>query len=203
MIRYSNIWYWLSLIPTSRWIPYFNLRQHPVRPRWRQVRGSHSTTQSRRSPRPMPSLGNIIFMPLSLVLILTHANGVTLLAQHLPSLLMVNYPQPTHTNFIDSDMKDISTSCCRSSRKVAYPKKRPSPTGISKIHKTPGGLLAPSHKSPYSAKAALLQQRQRDAQIAALRRQGVLLEEEYRDDIRYYLHEMEVRPAQILPTVSC
>lgn len=143
-------------------------------------------------------------MPLSLVLIPTHANGVTLLAEHLPSFLLVNYPpQPRHTNLIDSDMKDISISSYRSSRKVAYPKKRPSPTGISKIHKTPGGLLAPSHKSPYSAKVALLQQRQRDAQIAALRRQGVLLEEEYRDDIRYYMHEMEVRSAQMSPMVWC
>jgi len=88
-------------------------------------------------------------------------------------------------------MKDLSISSYRSSRKVAYPKKRPSPTGVFKASKTPGGPLAPSHKSPYSAKTALLQQRQRDAQIAALRRQGVLLEEEYRDDIRFYMHEME------------
>lgn len=115
------------------------------------------------------------------------------LPERLSSLLLVNYtPKPTYINPIDSDMKDTSISSYRTSRKVAYPKKRPSPTGVFKSHKTPGGPLAPSHKSPYSAKAALLQQRQRDAQIAALRRQGVLLEEEYRDDIRYYMHEMEV-----------
>lgn len=96
-------------------------------------------------------------------------------------------------------MKDSSISSYRSSRKVAYPKKRPTPTGVFKSHKTPGGPIVSSRKSPYSAKAALLQQRQRDAQIAALRRQGVLLEEEYRDDIRYYMHEMEVRFSQISP----
>lgn len=141
-------------------------------------------------------------MALSFILIPTYANGVTLLAERLASLLLVNYPpQSTYTNPIDSGMKDISISSYRSSRKVVYPKKRPSPTGVFKIHKTPGGPLTPSHKSPYSAKAALLQQRQRDAQIAALRRQGVLLEEEYRDDIRYYMHEMEVRFAQISPVI--
>ncbi|KAG6332689.1 hypothetical protein ID866_6402 [Astraeus odoratus] len=89
-------------------------------------------------------------------------------------------------------MKDISLSSYRTSRNVVYPKKRPSPHGISKSHKTP--LLGPppaGRKSPYSVKAAFLQQRQRDAHIAALRRQGVLIEEEYREDIRLYMHEME------------
>ncbi|KAH7924850.1 hypothetical protein BV22DRAFT_1012387 [Leucogyrophana mollusca] len=89
-------------------------------------------------------------------------------------------------------MKDLSATSYRNSRNVVYPKKRPSPQGIAKAHKTP--ILGPhpaSRRTPYSAKAALLQQRQREAQIAALRRQGVLLEEEYRDDIRFYMHEME------------
>ncbi|KAI6133184.1 cyclin-like protein [Pisolithus croceorrhizus] len=89
-------------------------------------------------------------------------------------------------------MKDISISSYRSSRNVAYPKKRPSPHGISKSHKTP--LLGPPptcRMSSYSAKSVFLQQRQREAQITALRRQGVLLEEEYREDIRLYMHEME------------
>lgn len=125
---------------------------------------------------------------------LAHANDIISPVQRFPRLLLVDHsPQPTFPNPIDSDMKDISISSYRSSRKVAYPKKRPSPIGVFKASKTPGGPLAPSHKSPYSAKTALLQQRQRDAQIAALRRQGVLLEEEYRDDIRFYMHEMEVR----------
>jgi hypothetical protein len=38
----------------------------------------------------------------------------------------------------------------------------------------------------------MAQQRLREAQILALRRQGVLLEEEYRDEIRQYMHDMEV-----------
>lgn len=89
-------------------------------------------------------------------------------------------------------MKDISISSYRSSRNVAYPKRRPSPYGISKSHKTP--ILGPPpacRLSTYSAKSTFLQQRQREAQITALRRQGVLLEEEYREDIRLYMHEME------------
>ncbi|KAG1883280.1 cyclin-like protein [Suillus subluteus] len=67
-----------------------------------------------------------------------------------------------------------------SSRSAAYPKKRPSPSGISKHHKT--STLSPPviRQTPCSAKAALLQQRQR-----------IFLEEEYREDIRFYMHEME------------
>ncbi|RDB29624.1 G1/S-specific cyclin CCN1 [Hypsizygus marmoreus] len=92
-----------------------------------------------------------------------------------------------------SDMKDLSTAALRHSRNaLVYPKKRPSPHGVSKSHKSP--LLPanpPGRKTPRSAKAAILQQRQREAQIMALRREGVLLEEEYRDEIRYYMHDME------------
>lgn len=89
-------------------------------------------------------------------------------------------------------MKDISTTSYRSSRNAAYPKKRPSPSGISKYHKTsPLGPPPVTRRTPYSAKAALLQQRQRQAQITALRRQGIFLEEEYREDIYFYMHEME------------
>jgi alkylated DNA nucleotide flippase Atl1 len=35
-------------------------------------------------------------------------------------------------------------------------------------------------------------QRRRELQLAALRREGILLEDEYREDIRYYMYEMEV-----------
>ncbi|KAH8835331.1 cyclin [Flagelloscypha sp. PMI_526] len=82
-------------------------------------------------------------------------------------------------------MKDVSAA--RYPRALAYPKKRPQ--GVSK-HKTPA--LA-SKRSPRSAKASLQQAhlRARDAQIAALRAQGLFLEEEYRDEIRVYMHEME------------
>jgi hypothetical protein len=37
----------------------------------------------------------------------------------------------------------------------------------------------------------MLQQKQREAQIQALRREGVLLEEEYREEIQYYMLDME------------
>ncbi|KAG1859539.1 cyclin-like protein [Suillus subalutaceus] len=67
----------------------------------------------------------------------------------------------------------------RSSQSAAYPKKRPSPSGISKHHKMT--TLGPPVicQTPCSVKAALLQQ------------QGIFLEEEYREDIRFYMHEME------------
>lgn len=91
------------------------------------------------------------------------------------------------------DMKDISTANRHSRISTVYPKKRPSPHGVSKSHKTP---LFPANgaarKSPRSAKSGLIQQRQREAQILALRREGVLLEEEYREEIEYYMHDMEV-----------
>ena len=36
-------------------------------------------------------------------------------------------------------------------------------------------------------------QRRRELQLAALRREGIHLEDEYREEIRYYMYEMEVR----------
>jgi G2/mitotic-specific cyclin-B, other len=92
------------------------------------------------------------------------------------------------------DMKDVSTASTRHARQsLVYPKKRPSPHGISKSHKSP---LLPangaSRLSPRAAKAALAQQRQKTAQLLAIRRESVYLEEEYRDEIRRYMHDMEV-----------
>jgi hypothetical protein len=90
-------------------------------------------------------------------------------------------------------MKDVSTANKHSRTSLIYPKKRPSPNGVSKSHKTP--LLpacGPVRRSPRSAKSMLIHQRQREAQLLALRREGILLEEEYRDEIRYYMHDMEV-----------
>jgi len=108
------------------------------------------------------------------------------------SLSVVSFPRSTFPT-ASLVMKDISTTSYRSSRNAAYPKKRPSPSGISKHNKTsPLGPPPVTRRTPYSAKAALLQQRQRQAQISALRRQGIFLEEEYREDIRFYMHEMEV-----------
>ena len=90
------------------------------------------------------------------------------------------------------DMKDVASN--RHSRNsLIYPKKRPSPHGISKSHKSP---LLPANglarRTPRSTKVALIQQKQREAQIQALRREGIFLEEEYRDEIRYYMQDMEV-----------
>ncbi|EGO04553.1 hypothetical protein SERLA73DRAFT_173844 [Serpula lacrymans var. lacrymans S7.3] len=87
-------------------------------------------------------------------------------------------------------MKDISATNSRIARNVIYPKKRPSPNGISKSHKTPSSYNA-GRRTPFCARLALIQQRQHEAQILAFRQQGILLEDEYRDDIRFYMHEME------------
>lgn len=95
-------------------------------------------------------------------------------------------------------MKDVSNAI-KATRPSVYPKKRPSPHGISKSRKQ--SPLYPAHsiarKTPRAAKAELLAQRQREAQIMALRREGIYLEEEYREEIRYYMHEMEVSLAPV------
>ncbi|CDO72328.1 hypothetical protein BN946_scf184977.g25 [Trametes cinnabarina] len=90
-------------------------------------------------------------------------------------------------------MKDVSNSS-RVARPSAYPKKKPSPYGISKSSRRQSPLH-PAHslvrKTPRAARAEQLAQRQRYAQISALRREGIYLEEEYHDEIRAYMHEME------------
>ena len=104
-------------------------------------------------------------------------------------------PHTIHLN-----MKDVALNK-HSRNSLVYPKKRPSPHGISKSHKSP---LLPANglarRTPRSTKVAMIQQRQREAQIQALRREGIFLEEEYRDEIRYYMLDMEVRiPFHIFP----
>lgn len=96
-------------------------------------------------------------------------------------------------------MKDVSTT--RHSRPTAYPKKRPSPHGVAKSHKTP--LLPPARRVPISAKTAMIQQRQREMQVLALRKQGVLLEEEYRSEIQFYMHDMEVSDSLRISENTC
>ncbi|CCM00940.1 uncharacterized protein FIBRA_02987 [Fibroporia radiculosa] len=91
------------------------------------------------------------------------------------------------------DMKDVSNSSSKAARLSAYPKKRPSPHGVSKSRKH-SPLYPPQavvRKTPRAVKAELLAQRQRDAYLTALRREGIYLEEEYRDEIQFYMHEME------------
>lgn len=73
-----------------------------------------------------------------------------------------------------TEMKEPSNKPSRLS--LVYPKKRPSPHGVSK--KTP-------RRSPRSSKTAIT------AHLHT-RREGAFVEEEYRDDIRCYMHQMEV-----------
>ena len=121
---------------------------------------------------------------------------------NLPSPLNCISPQSIaeSSDTICLDMKDVASN--RHSRNsFIYPKKKPSPHGISKPHKSP---LLPANglarKTPRSTKVALTQQKQREAQIQALRREGIFLEEEYRDEIRYYMQDMEVSSVFILFT---
>lgn len=100
-------------------------------------------------------------------------------------------------------MKDVSNSV-RITRPSAYPKKKPSPYGVSKSRKQlsqqhqrqPQTPLHPAQavvrKSPRGAKAQEALQRQRETHIHTLRREGIYLEEEYRDEIQEYMHAMEV-----------
>lgn len=87
-------------------------------------------------------------------------------------------------------MKDLSVSSLRHSRtSFIYPKKRPSPHGVSKPSKSPSAV-ALARLPPRSANVSLLQ-RNREIYLSALRREGIYLEEEYRDEIRSYMHDME------------
>ncbi|KAJ3883058.1 cyclin [Lentinula edodes] len=83
------------------------------------------------------------------------------------------------------DLSSTSSSSRHARNSLIYPKKRPSPHGVSKSHKSPLFSQDVIRKSPRSVKVALIQQRQQ------LRRDGVILEDEYREDIRCYMHEME------------
>ena len=94
-----------------------------------------------------------------------------------------------------STMKDITSS--KNVRTTVYPRKRPSPHGISKSRgQNDSPLLYSSQsnirKSPRNVKAEQIARKQREAQISALRREGIYLEEEYREEIQRYMLEMEV-----------
>ncbi|KAF8649865.1 hypothetical protein AX16_005627 [Volvariella volvacea WC 439] len=90
-------------------------------------------------------------------------------------------------------MKDISAASNKHSRQsLIYPKKRPSPHGITKAHKSPSHhSQAVSRKSPHSSRAVLLQQQRQQTRMVAIRNDAMLLEDEYRDEIRCYMHDME------------
>ncbi|KAI0321712.1 cyclin-like protein [Amylostereum chailletii] len=87
-------------------------------------------------------------------------------------------------------MKDLPTSSRASRANSIYPKKRPSPHGIQKRKHQSPLAAGPTSRSP-RAKVEYHLHRQREIQLAALRREGVLIEDEYRDDIRFYMHQME------------
>lgn len=90
-------------------------------------------------------------------------------------------------------MKDVSNST-KASRPVAYPKKRPSPYGVAKSSRKHSPLYASQslvRKTPRATKAELAVRRQRESNIAMMRRDGIYLEEEYREEIRMYMHDME------------
>ena len=99
------------------------------------------------------------------------------------------------------NMKDTSASSRHSRNNPLYPKRRPSPHGVTKSRKSQSPLTlsvvaaaaAASRRSPRAAKMESVLQRRRELQLAALRREGILLEDEYREEIRYYMYEMEVR----------
>jgi hypothetical protein len=99
------------------------------------------------------------------------------------------------------NMKDTSVSSRHPRNNPLYPKRRPSPLGITKSRKSQSPLTlsvvvaaaAAQRHSPRAAKMESMLQRRRELQLAALRREGILLEEEYREEIRYYMYEMEVR----------
>jgi hypothetical protein len=99
------------------------------------------------------------------------------------------------------NMKDTSVFSRHSRNNPLYPKKRPSPHGITKSRRSQSPLTlsvvaaaaaAVSRRSPRAAKMESMLQRRRELQLAALRREGILFEDEYREEIRYYMYEMEV-----------
>ena len=97
-------------------------------------------------------------------------------------------------------MKEASSSTkVHRNAGAAYPKKRPSPHGVHKNPKSASLLPADglARRTPRPTKYASIQQKEREARIQALRREGIILEEEYRDDIREYMYQMEVRHKRV------
>lgn len=99
---------------------------------------------------------------------------------------------------ISDDMKDITATASNRQARASqiYTRKRPSPHGVHKSSSTKTPMLYPtsaylSRKSPRSLKRT--RESQREAHLAALRREGIFIEDEYREEIRQYMHYMEVR----------
>jgi hypothetical protein len=132
-------------------------------------------------------------------------SAVSLASSHSPS---ISPPSNASSSNPDHavDMKDVAATSSRHTRNTVYPKKRPSPHGIQKRAKASPiyasvATASSSRRETPAARAALLAKKQREAQVLALHRDGVLLEEEYREDARCYMHEMEV--SFLVPTPVC
>lgn len=89
-------------------------------------------------------------------------------------------------------MKDLSNSTAKHARHPVYPKKRPSPhrDGVAKWRSKQSPIPLAVRRTPQLLRAELMRQRQ--AQLLAFRKDGIYVEEEYRDEIQFYMHEMEV-----------
>lgn len=98
------------------------------------------------------------------------------------------YSSLSLSSLVSVNMKEV-TSNRHSRQSQVYPKKRPSPHGITKGHKSPlQPLNGVPRRTPRPSKIAQQQQRQREA----LRREGIFIEDEYLEEIQHYMHEMEV-----------
>jgi G2/mitotic-specific cyclin-B, other len=91
-------------------------------------------------------------------------------------------------------MKDVTGTSSRhhSRNNACYQKKRSSLVGggVSKSHKS--SSRRDSVKSSDGLKTYLSAQQQREALILSLHRQGILLEDEYSDEVKQYMLNMEV-----------
>jgi hypothetical protein len=90
-------------------------------------------------------------------------------------------------------MKDTAAPSIRQSRASALFKKRPSPAGVTKHRaRKPSSPSQVLPQTPRLSKSSFLHnKRHREFQVLALQREGIYLEEEYREEIRRYMHHME------------
>ena len=109
-----------------------------------------------------------------------------------PSSPFLSPSTSSPTNHISLIMKDVAAPSTRAVRNQLYPKKRPSPhrDGVQKSRSK--DLVGSSRRTPAAIKAELQRLKHREAQLAAYRKEGIYIEEEYREEICYIMHEMEV-----------
>ena len=124
------------------------------------------------------------------------ANSLSLPLSHQSTALQSSPPlavQPSNTPPEALNMKDVSVTSTRASRNPLYPKKRPSPLRDSGVQKSRyRDLPNATRRTPAMIKAELHKQRQREAQLAAFRKEGIYVEDEYREEICFYMRQMEV-----------